>query len=176
MLLRTKKPNPEDWKHFFQWQSFLWVDIFVWRLCLCNLMKWSIGQDGGAQMHKSFAVKIKEVCVCASQFPQFPSLRPPLLPGSLVSRVLKTKGTCKLTPRIAACPAPGFFLFTLCLEDPALLLAVSCVVIAALVFPKSWFLFGWNIICISNAVFSQYYNAPPPHPHFYGGPRRQVHT
>lgn len=110
MLLRTKKPNSEDWKHVFQWQSFLWVDIFVWWLCLCNLMKWSIGQDGGGQMHKSFTVKIKEVSVCASQFPQFPSLRSPLLPGSLVSRALKKKkGTCKLTPRLAGLSSSGLF-------------------------------------------------------------------
>lgn len=175
MLLRTKKPNSEDWKHLFQWQSFLWVDIFVWWLCLCNLMKWSIGQDGGGQMHKSFAVKIKEVSVCASLFSQFPSLRPPLLPLGIQS-LKKKKLHGNWHQGWQDCPAHGFFLFTLCLEDPALLLAVSFVVIAALMFPKSWFLFGWNIICMSNAVFSQYYNMPTPHPHFYRGLRGQVHT
>ena len=54
-------------------------------------MKWSIGQDGGGQMHKSFAVKIKEVSVCASLFSQFPSLRPPLLPRVLGIQSLKKK-------------------------------------------------------------------------------------
>ena len=112
MLLRTKKPNSEDWKHFFQWQSFLWVDIFVWWLCLCNLMKWSIGQDGGGQMHKSFAVKIKEVSVCASLFSQFPSLRPPLLPRGLGIQSLKKKkkkATWKLTPRMAGLSSSWLF-------------------------------------------------------------------
>ena len=177
MLLRTKKPNSEDWKHFCQWQSFLWLDIFVWWLCLCNLMKWSIGQDGGGQMHKSFAVKIKEVSVPPCFHNSLPSGHH-CCPGSLVSRVLKKKKKLhgNWHQGWQDCPAHGFFLFTLCLEDPALLLAVSFVVIAALVFPKSWFLFGWNIICMSSAVFSQYYNMPTPHPHFYRGPRRQVHT
>ena len=48
-------------------------------------------------MHKSFALKIKEVSLCASQPPSSPPRRQPLLPGSLVSTI-KNKDACRGFP------------------------------------------------------------------------------
>lgn len=98
----------------------------------------------------------------------FPSLEAADAAGSL-GPTIKNMNATKLTPKNAASadwPAPGFFfLFILCLEDPALFYLLH------LWYFRVRFLFGRNFILVSSAVFQQHQNVPPPCPRLCRWPR-----